>query len=117
MTTQYNWQISALDCKPQVGDMVDYVVTSHWRCTGDDGEGHSGQVYSTVQFEVDPEKPDFVPFGDITEEDAIQWTQEALGEEQVAAIYTAIDSQIEDQVHPKIISPALPWALSNEATL
>lgn len=109
MTTQYNWTISALDCIPQVGDMTDYVCVSHWRCTGDDGEGHSGQVYSTVSFVVDPDKPNFVPFDQITEAMAIQWTQDALGEEQVAAIYTSIDSQIEDAINPKIVTPPLPW--------
>ena len=110
MTTQYTWQISALDCIPDVNGMLDYAVTSHWRCSGDDGEGHTGQVYSTVSFPVDPDKQDFVPFEDITLEQAIAWTQEALGEEQVAAVYTSIDSQIEDQIHPKIVSPKLPWA-------
>lgn len=110
MATIYNWQISALDCIPDVNGMLDYVVTSHWRVTGDDGEGHSGQVYSTVSFVVDPDKPNFVPFEDITETMAIQWTQDALGEEQVAAIYTSIDTQIENQINPPIVSPALPWA-------
>lgn len=109
MAIIYNWQISALDCIPDVNGMLDYVVTSHWRCTGDDGEGHFGQCYATVQFEVDPEKPDFTPYADITEAQAIQWTQEALGEEQVVAVYASIDSQIEDQINPKIISHALPW--------
>jgi hypothetical protein len=90
--------------------MTDYVCVSHWQCQGDDGEGHTGQVYSTVSFPVDPEKPDFTPYEDITLEQAIAWTQEALGEEQVAAVYTSIDSQIEDQIHPKIVSPKLPWA-------
>ena len=109
MATQYTWTISALNCIPDLNGMLDYVVTSHWRCTGDDGEGHTGQVYSTVSFEVDPEKPNFVPFDQITEEQAIEWTQAALGEEQVAAVYTSIDSQIEDQISPKIVTPVLPW--------
>ena len=86
MTIQYTWTISQLNCIPQVGDMTDYVCVSHWRCTGDDGEGHSGQCYSTVSFTVDPEKTNFVPFEDITEAQAIQWTQDAMGEEQVAAV-------------------------------
>nr|QMP83773.1 MAG: hypothetical protein [Caudoviricetes sp.] len=109
MTTTYTWTISALDCKPEVGSMTDYVVTSHWRCTGDDGDGHTGQCYSTVSFEVNPDKPSFIPFNEITEEQAIQWTQDALGEEQVAAVYTSIDSQIESAINPPIVSPALPW--------
>jgi hypothetical protein len=109
MTTQYTWQISALDCIPDVNGMLDYVVTSHWRCSGDDGEGHTGSCYSTVSFTVDPDKPNFVPFEDITEAQAIQWTQDALGEEQVAAVYTSIDTQIENQINPPIVTPTLPW--------
>ena len=109
MTTVYNWQVSALDCIPQVGDMTDYCVTSHWRCIGDDGAGHSGQCYSTVSFTVDPDKPNFVPFEDITLEQAIEWTQDALGEEQVAAVYTSIDAQIENEINPPIVTPPLPW--------
>lgn len=92
--------------------MTDYVCVSHWRCTGDDGEGHSGQCYSTVSFEVDPDKTNFVPYDEITLEQAIQWTQDALGEEQVAAVYTSIDSQIEDQINPKIVTPILPWLVA-----
>ena len=110
MATNFVWSISALDCIPQVGDFTDYCVTSHWRCSGDDGEGHTGSCYSTVSFTVDPDKPNFVPFDEITEAQAIQWTQDALGEEQVAAVYTSIDSQIEDQINPKIVTPTLPWA-------
>ena len=109
MAITYNWEISCLNCIPQVGDLTDYVCVSHWRCTGDDGEGHTGHVYSTVNFTVDPDKPNFVPFDQITEEQAIEWTQQALGEEQVAAVYTSIDSQIEDAVNPKIVTPVLPW--------
>lgn len=109
MPNTYTWNISALDCIPQVGDMTDYVCVSHWQCQGSDGEGHTGQVYSTVSFPVDPEKPDFTPYEDITLEQAIAWTQEALGEEQVAAVYTSIDTQIENQINPPIVSPPLPW--------
>jgi hypothetical protein len=109
MTIQYNWQISQLDCIPTVGEFTDYCVTAHGRCTGDDGEGHSGQCYSTVSFVVDPEKTNFVPYDEITLEQAIAWTQDALGEEQVAAVYTSIDTQIENQINPPIVTPPLPW--------
>jgi len=109
MIIEYKWAISALDAIPQVGDFTDYVCVSHWRCSGDDGEGHTGSCYSTVSFTVDPDKPNFLPFEDITEEQAIQWTQDALGEEQVAAVYTSIDSQIENQINPPIVTPPLPW--------
>ena len=109
MSNTYTWTISALDCKPQVGDLTDYVVQSHWSCSGTDGT-FTGQCYSTVSFTVNPDKPNYTPYQDLTEEEVILWTQEALGEEQVTAIYTSIDSQIENAKNPPIITPALPWA-------
>ena len=109
MANTYSWNISQLDCIPKVGDLTDYCVVSHWQCNGTDNDGHTGTVYSTVSFEVDPDKPDFTPYEDITLEQAIQWTQEALGEEQVAAVYTSIDTQIENQINPPIVVLPLPW--------
>lgn len=109
MSNTYTWTISALDCIPDVNGKLDYVVVSHWSCSGTDGT-YTGQCYSTVSFPVNPDKPDYIPYADLTEAEVIQWTQDALGEEQVAAIYTSIDTQIEDQVHPKQITPPLPWA-------
>ena len=109
MSNTYNWTINALDCIPQVGDLKDYCVVSHWTCTGTDGT-FSGQVYSTVSFAVNPDKPDYVPYADLTEAEVIQWTQDALGAEQVAAVYTSIDTQIENQVNPPLVTPPLPWS-------
>lgn len=113
MSNTYTWTISALDCIPQVGSLTDYVCVSHWSCSGTDGT-YTGQCYAAVSFPVNPDKPDYTPYADLTEAEVIQWTQDALGEEQVAAIYDSIDKQIENQVHPAIISPALPWAQPQE---
>ena len=104
----YTWTISALDCIPDVDGKTDYVVTSHWSCTGTDGT-FSGQVYSTVSFAVNADKPNYIPYADLTEAEVIQWTQDALGAEQVAAIYVGIDTQIQNLVSPPIVTPPLPW--------
>ena len=108
MSNQYVWTITAMDCIPQVGSLTDYVCVSHWTCTGTDGT-YTGSVYTTATFNVDPDKPNYVPYADLTEAEVIQWTQDALGAEQVAAIYANIDTQIENQVAPAIINPPLPW--------
>lgn len=105
----YTWSISQLNCIPQVGDLTDYCVVSHWSCTGTDGT-FSGQVYSTVSFTVNAQKSNYIPYADLTEAEVIQWTQDALGAEQVAAIYTGIDTQIENQVNPPLVTPPLPWS-------
>ncbi len=105
----YNWTISALDCIPNLEGKTDYVVTAHWACDGTDGT-YSGRVYSTQSFTVDAEKPDYIPFDQLTEADVVAWVQAAMGEDGVAATEASIDSQIENQINPPIITPPLPWA-------
>ena len=110
MAITYNWTISALDCIPQVDGKTDYVVTAHWSCNGDDEEGHTGSVYSTQSFTVDPNKPDYVPFDQLTEELVVGWVQDAMGEDGVVATEASVATQIENQINPPIVTPPLPWA-------
>lgn len=109
MSNTYTWSIAALDCIPDLDGKMDYVVVAHWTCTGTDGT-FSGSVYNTQSFTVDPAKPDYIPFADLTEAEVISWVQDAMGEDGVNATYANIDSQIENQVNPPIVTPPLPWA-------
>ena len=103
------WNIAALNCKPDVNGMLDYVVTAHWTLSATDGT-YTGSVYGTASFEVDETKPDFLPFADLTLDKVIAWTKTALGEEQVAAYEKSVADQIEAQINPTIVQPPLPWA-------
>jgi len=116
MAITNTWNISALDVKPQVDNLQDYVVTVHWTLTATDGADHTGSVYGTVSFEVDPTKSDYVSYADLTEAEVITWTQGALGAEQVAAYEANVATQIENQINPPIVTPALPWATSTTST-
>ena len=102
------WNILALNCKPDVNGMLDYVVTSHWTLSATDGT-YTGSVYGTASFEVDPAKSNYVPYADLTLDKVIAWTQAALGEEQVASYEANVASQIEAQINPTIVTPPLPW--------
>lgn len=82
--------------KPNVDGKVDCVVTAHWDCTATDGT-YSGRVYSTTSFEVDADKPDYIPYADLTEAQVVQWVQASLGAETVAATETNVLQQIETQ--------------------
>ncbi len=88
--------------------MLDYVVVAHWTLTATDGT-YTGSVYGTASFEVDPDKPNYVPYEDLTLDQVVAWTQDALGEEQVASYEANVASQIEAQINPTIITPKLPW--------
>ena len=104
----YTWTITAMDCIPDVDGLTDYVVTSHWSCTGTDGT-YTGQVYNTTQFIVDPAKPDYIPYADLTETQVVDWVQATLTQPTVEAIYASIDTQIQNQIDPPIVTPPLPW--------
>lgn len=103
--TTITWSISALDCKPQEGDLTDVVLVAHWRCTGVDGD-FSGSVYSTCSF-PQPGDP-FVPYSQLTEAMVLDWVW-ANGVDK-AATEAAVQSQIDNQKNPPVIQPPLPWA-------
>ena len=110
MTTITNtWGIVSLDCKPDVNGFLNYVVTSHWELTASDGKGHNGYIFGNVSFTIDPSKSDYVPYADLTEDLVIQWTQEALGAENVSAFESITIQQVNNQINPNIVSPPLPW--------
>ena len=104
------WNIVALNCKPDVSGMLDYVCISHWTLSATDGT-YTGSVYGTASFKVDPERTDYKPYDQLTLEGVIAWTQVALGEEQVAAYEKSVADQIEAQINPTIITPQLPWTV------
>ena len=102
----YNWTISALNCIPQTAEGADYVVTAHWQCTGTDGT-YTGSVYSTCSFPV-VQGTSFIPYQDLTLETVLGWIWNAGVDK--AATEAAVQTQIDNQVNPPIVTPTLPWA-------
>ena len=110
MSITNTWNIVAMNCKPDVNGMLDYVVVAHWTLTATDGT-YTGSVYGTASFEVDPERTDYKPYDQLTLEEVVAWTQAALGIEQVASYEANIASQLEAQINPTIVTPPLPWTV------
>jgi len=109
MTTN-TWNVVAMNCKPDVNGMLDYVVTAHWTLTATDGT-YTGSVYGTASFEVDETKPNYTPFAELTLDEVIGWVKGTLGEKQVASYEANVASQIEAQINPTIVTPPLPWTI------
>ncbi len=102
----YQWTISALNCIPQTQEGADYVVTAHWNLTGTDGT-YTGSVYSTCSFPVES-KTDFTPFNQLTQDQVLGWCW-ANGVDKDSA-EAAVQSNIDNQINPPVITPPLPWA-------
>jgi hypothetical protein len=105
MTIAYNWVVTQLNCLPQADGHTDVVVTAHWSCNGTDGT-YNGSVYSTTSFTYTG--GDFVPYADLTQEQVLGWIW-ANGVSKDAT-EAAVEQQIQNQINPPIVSPALPWA-------
>ena len=73
----------------------------HWRASDEDSDGNTGSAYGTVNVTLVGEP---VPYADITEEMAIGWAKDALGEEQVTSIEDGIASQISAKANPTTAS-------------
>jgi hypothetical protein len=107
MPNTYTWVISQLDCYPQQDDRTDVVFTVHWRRVATDGT-HTADIYGSQSVTLDPEAP-FTPYADLTQAQVIGWLEDAFGPETLEAQKAALDKQIEDQINPPVVRPALPW--------
>lgn len=108
MANTYTWVIAQLDCYPQQDDHTDVVFTVHWRRQATDGT-HTADIYGSQAVTLAPEAP-FTPYADLTEAQVIGWLEDAFGPETLEAQKAALDKQIEDQINPPVVRPALPWA-------
>ena len=101
------WTISTLE--HEISDGA--VIVAHWRASDSevvDDVTYSSSSYGTCGFTPDPSSPDYVPYADITEEMAIGWTKDSLGEEQVESIEASIASQIDAEKNPTQ-EAGVPW--------
>lgn len=102
------WYINAMDCKPQDGDLTDFVVVVHWtrnaKETINDVE-YFASVYGTQSFSA-ADVTDFIPYDQLTYEEVCGWLDSTI---DVAALDLNLDQQIENQVNPPIVTPPLPF--------
>ena len=102
--TTFNWEVSQLNCHPQYDDKTNVVFNIHWRCTGVDG-AYTGTIYSTAS--VPAPTDSFTEFADLTQEQVLGWIwTNGVDKDSAEA---AVQAQIDAQINPPVVSPALPW--------
>ena len=107
--TTYNWNCKTVDAYPQDGEYTDLVYNVHWIVTGvsdqldSQGVAYSATSIGTQSLDVS-DVTDFIPFEDLTNEQVVDWTKGAMGEEQVASIEAVIQSQIDSLITPKTVT-------------
>ena len=105
----YDWNCRTVDARPLEDGEVDVVYNVHWIVTGvsdelkPDDSAYSATNIGTQNVPWNPEGA-FIPFEDLTNEIVVEWTQAAMGEEQVASIEASIESQINSLITPTSIT-------------
>lgn len=104
--TTFVWQINFMQVMPT--PEPDTVVLSNYTVFGTDTGITASLTYSTTLLPANPSH--FTPYDQITEAQAIEWTQAALGPAGVAEVESQVQSAIdyEKSPHPTVIP--LPWA-------
>lgn len=104
--TTFTWTINSLQVMQSPEPNT--VTMSNFTITGDDA-GTTGSVTYSVNL-LPASTTNFTPFDQITQAQAVQWTQEALGPERVASMEAEVQQQIDAQKVPAPEPAPLPWA-------
>ena len=110
MSATITCSITALDCYPQAEGQTDVVFTCHWTCAGtqtQDSTTYNASVYSTCAVPA-PTSGSFTAYADLTQSQVLGWVW-ANGVDQTAT-EAAVQQQINNQINPPVVTPALPWA-------
>ena len=102
------WSIVQLDYAVSLDGETDVVNNSHWQCIDEDASGNQTRVYGSVGIPTD-DITDFIPYADITEAQALEWTKAALGDEEVASIEANVAAQLELLEDP-VEGSGTPWS-------
>jgi hypothetical protein len=108
MSITTTWIVQQMNCYPTYESQTDVVFNVHWRASATDGT-YNATSYGTVGVTYEAGSP-YTPYADLTQSQVVGWVQAALGAEQVATIESNLATNIDDQVNPPIVTPALPWA-------
>tara|TARA_R110001632_G_scaffold41960_2_gene105856 strand:+ start:255 stop:587 length:333 start_codon:yes stop_codon:yes gene_type:complete len=109
MTTN-TYSISQTDFVLSEDGLTNVINVIHWRLNAEQTEGDDtfyASSYGTQSVTFDPDN--FTDYSDVTEANCIAWVQAAMGEEQVTALETGLQANIDLQINPTNGS-GTPWA-------
>lgn len=103
--TTFTWTINSLQVMQSPEPNT--VTMSNFTILGKDGDLTGSVTYSVNLLPASP--ANFTPFDQITQAQAVQWTQEALGPDRVASMEGEVQAQIDAQKVPTPQPAPLPW--------
>jgi len=106
--TTFKWVVSQMDTAPSEDGLTDVVKVVHWRYQAEQVDGdktYNTEIYGAMACAT-PSDTDFTAYADLTFDQVCEWL--AAGND-VDAMETNLDTQIENQKNPPIVNLPLPW--------
>ena len=106
---KYNWNCKTVDVHPTKGEYSDVVYNVHWIVTGTSDEvDDEGNPYSVTNIGTQSlstsDITDFTPISEVTNEEVVEWTKAAMGEEKVENIESSIQDSINLLINPTSVT-------------
>ena len=102
-----NFKIANMKRTPVDGVVIDVTFIINFSL-----EGVADRHVSSIKILGDPSSPDFVPFGELTEELVIEWVKDELGADKLAEIFTNMETRLQEKLdkknNPEFIA-GTPW--------
>ena len=95
----------------EINGHSEVVLTAGWRCNGtqtEDDKTYNATIYGTASFPEPAEGGEFTPYASLTKDQVLAWVW-ANGVDQTA-VEAGIQTNIDAQITPAVIQPALPWS-------
>lgn len=107
--TTYNWNCKTVDCYPEQNNEADVVYNVHWIVTGvSDQLNPEGKPYSATNIGTQVLDTsgitNFIPFDQLTNDEVVAWTKNAMGSEKVASIEASIQEKINNLITPTSVT-------------
>jgi len=101
----------SVDVKPSAQGQTNVVCSVHWLCTV--GNSSTTEIASIGDVTTIPyvEQNQFTSFPNLNEQQVIDWIKSILGETQVSAMYSFLDTLLDKKINPPILTPKLPWKI------
>ena len=118
------WNIVALDANVETGA----INTAHWEVSDYevvDGKTHRGRRYGSIGLDANVDAEGFIPWADVTKENAMAWTKAALNasqsdfsdEESEIDEVTSIENCIADDIAKSkapVTTSEKPWVVAEQ---
>ena len=106
--TNFNWIISAMECKKHEQDLNNIIILIHWRYNATSEiqqKSYFAETYGATILPT-PSIENFIPYEQITKQQVISWLETLI---DVPAMQLSLDADIELQINPTDIVISLPF--------